>query len=190
MLSENERWILSFYRTSEISGALFFGRLARSLKPAQIQRDMTKHFADESMHAWYWTSCLEQLGERPYKLSHSYQDQYLLAAGLPANLMEVLAITQIFERRVVNQYTLHRRVADLQLPVKEALSRIMEDEVWHIEWVAEALKNMEADYGKEYIDSTLERFRAADREVYAKTMAEHAERIEALKLDRHRRSGQ
>ena len=30
-LPEHELWMLSFYRTSEISGALFFGRLARSL---------------------------------------------------------------------------------------------------------------------------------------------------------------
>src|SRR5688500_8166637 len=86
MLSENERWILSFYRTSEISGALFFGRLAKSMRPGTVQRDMTKHFSDEAMHAWYWTSCLERLGEKPLKLDQSYQDQYLLAAGMPANL--------------------------------------------------------------------------------------------------------
>ena len=31
--------------------------------------------------------------------------------------------------------------------------------------------------------------RAADRDVYAKTMAEHAEHVEALRLDRLKRSG-
>ncbi len=185
-MTENERWILSFYRTSEISGALFFGRLARSMKSGPIQRDMTKHFSDEAMHAWYWTSCIERLGERPFALDQSYQDQYLLAAGMPANLMEVLAITQVFERRVVNQYTLHRRVPGLQPEIVETLTRIMADEVWHIQWIHDALKGMEGEYGADTIRTTLERFHAADREVYQKTMAEHAERIEALRLGRPR----
>ena len=57
-LSENELWLLSFYRTSEISGSLFFGKLARTLRPGPIQIDMTKHFADEANHAWYWTECI------------------------------------------------------------------------------------------------------------------------------------
>ena len=184
MLSENERWILSFYRTSEISGALFFGRLARSMKPGAIQRDMTKHFSDEAMHAWFWTSCIERMNEKPLALGHSYQDQYLLAAGMPANLMEVLAITQVFEKRVVNQYTLHRRVPGLRPEITETLTRIMEDEVWHIQWIRDALRGMENEYGAQSIKDTLERFHAADREVYEKTMQEHAERIEALHLGR------
>src|SRR5207244_5261114 len=104
---------LSFYRTSEISGSLFFGRLARSMKPGPIQRDMTKHFSDEALHAWYWTSCIENLGAQPLKLREAYQDQYLAAAGMPANLMEILAITQIFERRVVNQYARHSRLSNV-----------------------------------------------------------------------------
>lgn len=177
---ENELWILSFYRNSEISGALFFGRLAKSLRPGPIQRDMTKHFADESQHAWYWTSCIESLGMHPLKLSQAYQDQYLTATGMPANLMEVLALTQTFERRVISQYALHGRVPDLPVAVKETLHKIMQDERWHIAWVGEALKVMESDYGKEYIDETLKRFRKADKEIYQKTMQEHADRVQDL----------
>jgi len=47
-VTDDELWILSFYRTSEISGALFFGRLAKSLRPSEIQHDLSKHFADEA----------------------------------------------------------------------------------------------------------------------------------------------
>ena len=65
MIDENELWILSFYRTSEISGALFFGTLARSMRPGPIQHDMTKHFSDEALHSWYWTSCINNLGAQP-----------------------------------------------------------------------------------------------------------------------------
>jgi len=165
MLSENELWILSFYRTSEISGALFFGKLAKSMKPGDIQRDMTKHFSDEALHSWYWTSCIERLGAQAIKLSESYQDQYLAAAGMPVNLMEVLAITQVFEKRVVNQYARHSQLPNLQPAVSETLAKIMVDEKWHIEWIHDALKNMEGDYGKDLIDATLKRFWQADQEV-------------------------
>ena len=180
MLSENELWVLSFYRTSEISGALFFGRLAKSMKPGAIQRDMTKHFADEAMHSWYWTSCIERLGGEPLKLSESYQDQYLAAAGMPVNLMEVLAITQVFEKRVINQYARHNQVPGLQAEVRDTLAKIMLDEKWHIEWIHDALKKMEPEYGKELIETTLRRFQTADREVYSKTIQEHEERIQAI----------
>ena len=181
-LTENELWLLSFYRTSEISGSLFFGKLARTLRPGLIQIDMTKHFADEANHAWYWTDCIRERGGEPMKLSDAYQDQYVSAAGMPANLMEVLAITQIFERRVIHQYTAHLRTPELAGPVKRTLEKIMQDELWHIDWVKKALESMEPEYGKEAIAATIERFRAADREVYAKTIQEQEERLRSLFL--------
>ena len=175
MLSENELWILSFYRTSEISGALFFGKMAKSMKPGEIQRDMTKHFSDEALHSWYWTSCIERLGAQALKLSEAYQDQYLAAAGMPVNLMEVLAITQIFEKRVVNQYARHSQVPGIQQEVSDTLAKIMIDE-----WIHDALKKMESEYGKDLIEATLKRFWQADQDVYSKTMHEHEQRIESL----------
>jgi len=180
---ENELWLLSFYRTSEISGSLFFGKLARTLRSGPIQIDMTKHFADEAQHAWYWTECIRDLGAKPLKLSDAYQDQYASTAGMPANLMEVLAITQVFERRVINQYTRHVKSLDLKPPIARTLEKIMQDELWHLSWVKQALETMEPEYGRETIEKTIERFRAADREVYANTMKEHEERLRALFRD-------
>ena len=177
LLSEDEHWVLSYYRTSEINGSLFFGRLARTLKPSPIQHDLTKHFADEAQHAWYWTDCLGRLGTRPIKLSDAYQDQYLEAAGLPANLMEIMAITLVFERRVINQYAKHLAVPDLRIEVKETIERIMQDERWHVQWVRDALAGMGDKYGKDNIAATLRRFKEADREVYAHTLQEHEARL-------------
>jgi len=177
MIDENDLWILSFYRTSEISGALFFGRLARSMKPGPVQSDMTKHFSDEAMHSWYWTSCIERLGARPLKLAESYQDRYLAAAGMPVNLMEVLAITQVFEKRVINQYARHAQAPALRAEVRETLGKIMIDERWHIEWIHRALKRLEPEYGSQTVEATLRRFREADLDVYGETMREHGQRI-------------
>ena len=185
MSNENEQWILSFYRASEISGALFFGKLAKSMKPGPIQHDMTKHFADEANHAWYWTQCMERLDIQPLKLREAYQDQYVSAAGMPTNIMEVLAITQIFEQRVISQYSIHSQLQEIQPVVKETLERIMLDEKWHIDWIRKALHNLESEYGADQIDSTLKRFREADREVFSDTVKEHEDRIShLLKLQR------
>ena len=181
-IDENLHWLLSFYRTSEISGALFFGELARSLRPSPIQQDMTRHFADEANHARFWTDCLEKLGAEPLKLPTAYQNQYLAAAGMPANIMEILAITQVFEKRVVAQYSLHANSPGVPGVVKETIQTIMDDERWHIQWIREALEGMEDEYGADTIKDTLRRFTLADREVYAKTAAEHSDRIGELRL--------
>ncbi len=112
----------------------------------------------------------------------AYQNQYLAAAGMPTNLMEILAITQVFEKRVVSQYSLHAKSPDVPAVVRDTIDTIMEDEKWHIQWIRDALKVMEADYGADNIRDTLRRFTLADREVYQKTAQEHQERIGDLRL--------
>lgn len=180
-LSENDLWLLSYYRSSEINGALFFGRVARSLKPGPLQGDVTHHFADEANHAKLWTRCIEGLDANAIKLSDGYQDQYLKAVGLPANLMEVMAITQVFEKRVIGQYHRHLRSPDIHPLVRETIETIMEDERWHVKYVREALEGMAETYGEEHTADTLRRFTQADEEVYADTLAEYGERISFLR---------
>lgn len=181
-LDDNLRWILSFYRTSEIGGALFFGELARTLRPSAIQQDMTRHFADEANHARYWTDCLASLGAEPLKLKSAYQNQYVAAAGMPTNIMEILAITQVFEKRVISQYALHAGSPDTPDIVRDTIDRILLDEKWHVQWIRDALRGMRDEYGAENIDATLRRFTLADREVYANTIQEHRQRLGDLRL--------
>jgi rubrerythrin len=94
--------------------------------------------------------------------------------------MEILALTQVFEKRVINQYARHSRIAGIAPEIKETLETIMVDEAWHIEWVQAALKDLEKQYGSDVVDDTIKRFRQADEEVYQKTMQEHAERVRHL----------
>ncbi|MGH9150708.1 MAG: ferritin-like domain-containing protein [Acidimicrobiales bacterium] len=180
ILTENELWLLSFYRTSEIRGSLFFGRLAQIVRPGPVQHDLSRHFADEALHGWYWTDCIDRLGARPLKLADAYQDQYLEAAGLPVNMMEILAVTQVFERRVVRQYNAHLRLARLDPRVAATIRRIMADERWHFQWVRDALEGMTARYGQAEVAAALDRYTRADHEVYAATLAEHRERLGSL----------
>jgi hypothetical protein len=179
-LSDNDQWLLSYYRSSEINGALFFGRVSRLVRPGRLQAEITHHFADEANHARYWNECLNDLDAFPIKVRESYQDQYLEAVGTPNNLMEVMAITQVFEKRVISQYHRHMRVPDLHPGIRQTLERIMLDERWHIQYVRDALEEMAGRYGAGHIEATIKRFTEADQEIYAKTLAEYGERVSLL----------
>jgi demethoxyubiquinone hydroxylase (CLK1/Coq7/Cat5 family) len=174
-LSDNDRWLLNYYRASEINGALFFGRITRVVR-GPLQVDVTHHFADEAAHANYWTECLSDLGYNPSRQIPAYQDQYFEAAGIPASLMEVLAITLVFEKRAISLYSSHLRSAP-HPRVRQTLERIMLDERWHVKYVRDALQELSVRYGEELVTETLDRYAAADQEVYAKTIAEHGERM-------------
>jgi hypothetical protein len=178
-VSENERWLLSYYRSSEINGALFFGRVARTVR-GPLLVDITHHFTDEANHANYWTKCLDDMDLTPIPQNRAYQDQYLESVGMPANLMEVMAITQVFEKRVIGQYHQHQRFKGTHPLARQTIEKIMVDERWHVKYVREALQDMANKYGAELIEQTLARFTAADEEVYAKTLLEYGQRLEFL----------
>jgi len=175
-----ERWLLSYYRMSEIDGALFFGRLAKVIRDPAIQFDLTRHFADESQHSRWWSDCMDEMGVRPMKVISSYQDAYLEAGGAPANVMEVLAVTLAFEKRVAGGYAAHAKVPTIAAPIRATLERIMKDEGWHIQWVSKALRAMEATYGEADVAAAIKRYADADREVYQRTLAEHDEIVQSL----------
>jgi demethoxyubiquinone hydroxylase (CLK1/Coq7/Cat5 family) len=177
---EAERWLLSYYRMSEIDGALFFGRLCKVIRDPRVQGDLTRHFADESQHARWWTDCMDDMSVKPMKVISSYQDAYLEAGGAPANVMEVLAVTLAFEKRVAGSYAAHTKVAELAAPIRGTLEKIMKDEGWHIQWVSKALRDFEADYGAAEVAAAIQRYSDADREVYQRTLAEHDEVVKSL----------
>jgi demethoxyubiquinone hydroxylase (CLK1/Coq7/Cat5 family) len=179
-MNDNDRWLLSFYRTSEINGALFFGRIARTVRPGELQANITHHFADEASHASYWTRCLTDLGELPEKLRSAYQNRYFEAVGAPANLMEVMAITQVFEKRVIGHYRRQLAYPGTHPRVRETIERIMVDERWHVKYVRESLAEMAGRYGADLIEETLERYTRADEETYAAELREHGERMAFL----------
>jgi demethoxyubiquinone hydroxylase (CLK1/Coq7/Cat5 family) len=175
-----ERWLLSFYRASEIDGALFFGRLAKVIRDPAVQYDLTRHFADESQHSRWWTDCMDDLGIRPMKVMSSYQDAYLEAGGAPANVMEVLAVTLAFEKRVAGSYAAHARVPTIAPQIRATLAKIMKDEGWHIQWVSQTLESLKPVYGADVVAAAIKRYADADREVYQRTLAEHDEVVKAL----------
>lgn len=179
-IDDSNRWIMSFYRYSEISGALFFGKIAAMLPAGQMQHDLTKHFSDESMHSWYWTEAMTNMGYKPDRIRNAYQDAYLESAGLPVNLMEVLAITNIFEKRVIGQYIRHLKTPNLHPIIESTIKKIVDDEVWHIQWINRELAKMSEKFGNDEIEKKLEKYRQADETIYGKLLDENHERLNFL----------
>jgi hypothetical protein len=178
-ISENERWLLSFYRASELNGALFFGRVARTVR-GPLQADLTQHFADESAHAAYWSRCMGDLDLPSIRMGRSYQDQYTEMVGLPSSLMEVMAITHVFEKRAIHIYRRHLRQPGTHAAITGTIDRIMNDERWHVSYVREALEGMARQVGEQIVADTVSRFAAADEEVYGQVLTEFGERMDFL----------
>ena len=178
-ISENELWLLSYYRESELAGGLLMGRLARETDDDDLRVRLTEHCAEEARHAWAWTECILKVGGTPKKVSETYQSRYHAAVGNPTNLLEVLALTQIFERRVVRHFRAHMSWPGTHPEVKRTLLQLIEEEAGHIRWVKDRLDAYGAANGESVVTEMMERFKRIDEEVY-NGLKQYADRFEQV----------
>jgi len=165
-ISDNELWLLSYYRESELAGALLMGRLARETDDDDLRVRLTEHCAEEARHAWAWTETILRVGGTPRRVSETYQSRYHAAVGNPSNLLEVLALTQIFERRVVRHFKAHLSWPGTHPEVARTLQQLIDEEVGHIRWVKDRLDAHAAIHGESVVKEMLDRFRRIDEQVY------------------------
>src|SRR5687768_1210057 len=105
--SDNDIWILSYYRESELAGGLVMGRLSSETDDDDHRAKLTEHCAEETRHAQLWSETIQELGAQPRRVSETYQTRYQRRLGAPRTMLDVLALTQVFERRVVRHFTAH-----------------------------------------------------------------------------------
>lgn len=166
-VDENELWILSYYRASELAGALVMGRLAGLTDDDDLRVHLTEHCAEEANHAWLWTQTILEVGSTPRRVSETYQDRYCKAIGPPTTVLDVLALTQVFERRVVKHFRDHLRRPGTHPAVARTLQRMIAEEAGHIGWVKKRLDDWAIKAGGAAVSETLQRFREVDQRVYA-----------------------
>src|SRR5687768_11761270 len=132
--TRNLAWKLNWYRQSELEGALLLGRMVRVAETGELVARLTKHCADEARHAQLWTECVIDLGLPFIRIHRSYQSLFLDHGGAPTRLIDVLAFTQIFERRVHKRF--HDEIADPTLPdaARTTFLTMIHDEKDHLEW--------------------------------------------------------
>jgi acyl carrier protein len=169
-ISENDLWILSYYRESELAGSLVMGRLARETDDDDLRVHLTEHCAEEANHACLWTETIRKVGGTPKRVAETYQTRYYAEIGTPASLLEILALTQVFERRVIRHFRAHMKWPNTHPVVLETLQRMIDDEVGHISWVKDRLDRYAAEKGEAGVAETMRRFTEVDERVYEAAM--------------------
>lgn len=172
MITDQELYVLSFYRASELAGAVLFGRLALHTDIAEFRTPLTEHCAEEARHAQLLTQLIEDLGHTPVKVKAIYQTEMARTFGMPTSAIEILALTQVFEQRVLQHYQAHAAMPRVNPKVAATLTRMIEDEYGHIDWVAVELQRYRDAHGTEGVDQAMERARSADLQAHAALTAD------------------
>jgi len=160
----NLAWRLNWYRQSELEGALLLGRMVRAAtSPVLVQR-LTRHAADEARHAAIWADAIVEARLPAIRIFRSYQSFYGDHGGMPVGIQEVLAFTQIFERRVHKRFTNELHSERLPEPVRKAFEIMIADEADHLEWV---LRWLQAQPNSEEL---LQKYQAIDLTVYREVL--------------------
>lgn len=164
--------LLNFYRASDLHGGLILGQMVRRTRDPRLILSLTRHSAEEVMHAQLWTETIIAVGGRPEPVRDTYQTRYAKAVGTPLTLLEVLALTQIFERRLYRHFTLHLRVPGIHPAVAATLRRMVEEERGHLSWVKAWLDEQAKERGQEVRD-VMRRYMVADQAIYDALSSEY-----------------
>lgn len=150
-------WRLQWYRQSELEGALLLGRMVRLASDDELCARLTRHCADEARHSLLWSKAISRLRLPYVRILRSYQSFY---GAVPATLTEVLAFTQIFERRVHKQFALEARDPETPEEARRTFEVMIEDERDHLTWVRDWLQERPESA------ALLRKYEAIDARVY------------------------
>lgn len=170
-ISSRELGFLNFYRASELHGGLLLGQVARRARGAELVLDLTRHSAEEVLHSLLWTETIVAVGGRVSPVRDTYQSRYLRMLGAPTALLDVLALTQVFERRVYRHFTEHLRRPGTHPVVCATLERMLEEEKGHLRWVKCWLDEQAAVLGGA-VAATMQRYAEADALIYNELASE------------------
>ena len=162
---DRELSFLNFYRASELHGGLILGQVARRVRDGAMATELLRHSAEEVGHARIWTETILAVGGRIQPVRSTYQERYAQAVGRPVGLLHVLALTQVFERRVYRHFVEHLRRPGTHPVVADALRLMLEEEKGHLSWVKEWLDREAAGRGDE-VREVMRRYTEVDRRVY------------------------
>jgi len=164
-VTNSEAGVLNFYRASQLHSGLILGQMVRCTNDARLILNLTRHSAEEVMHAQLWTETIIAIGGRPASVRNTYHARHASAVGAPATLLEVLAVTQIFERRIFQQFTMHLRFPGIHATVAATLRRMIEDERAHLSWVKAWLSHQSRVRGSK-VGEVMTKYALADQRIY------------------------
>jgi len=158
--------VFSYYRNAEQHGANLLFRLLRHLDDPDAQVSLSQHLADETRHAWLWTERIVRAGAKPLVVCDGYQTRMGRAAGMPRDVVDLLALTVVVEQRALRRYQQHLRRPDVDPDTQEVLRAVSKDEGWHIDWIRSYGRKLAEERGqRERFDRAIAKYRAIDEEV-------------------------
>lgn len=164
-ITRQEMETLNFYRASELHGGLILAHMVGRARDPQLALELTRHSAEEVVHAQLWTETIIGVGGKPHPVRTTYQRRYAEALGRPSGLLHVLAATQVFERRVYRHFQEHLRRPGTHPRVQATLARMLEEEKGHLSWVKRWLDRQSLSRPDEVRD-LMRRYTEADSRIY------------------------
>jgi bacterioferritin (cytochrome b1) len=163
---------LNFYRASELHGGLVLGQLVCRVRDAELMLNLTRHSAEEVRHAQLWTETIIEVGGTPAPVRDTYQKRLATRVGVPSSVFQVLALTQVFERRVYSHFIRHARLKGTHRVVRACLERMIDEEKDHLSWVHEWL-HAEGMRRRVDVNALMQDYADAEASVYNELVAEH-----------------
>jgi bacterioferritin (cytochrome b1) len=165
---ESQLRLCSYYRDAEIRGATLLMKMMQWEKDPEAQVLFSRHVADETRHAWLWTKRIRALGGLPVEVPDGYQRRLGKALGIPANIVDLFALTVVVEERAVSRYMQHAASRYCDEATREVLDELTKDEKWHISWMEEWMYRLSTQrYGSdEKARTQMERYRRVEAEVF------------------------
>lgn len=170
-ITQTELTLLNFYRASELHGGLVLGKLVEHTRDPELIVRLTSHSAEEVRHAQLWTETIVAVGGRPRPTKDTYQSRYAAVVGTPSTLLEILALTQVFERGVYRHFLMHLRRPGTHPAVQATLRTMIDEERGHLSWVKQWL-DKQAMRGAA-VEPMLRRFHAIDVVVRAQLLRDY-----------------
>ena len=164
--------LLNFYRASDLHAGLILGHMVRRTRDPRLILNLTRHSAEELMHAQLWTETIIAIGGRPVPVRDTYQTRYAEAVGTPLTMLEVLALTHRFELWAYRRFTLHLRVDGIHATMAATLRRIIEQERAHLSWTKGWLDEQAKNHANE-VREVLGRYALADQRINDKLSSEY-----------------
>jgi hypothetical protein len=171
-ITEREERLLNFYRASELHGGLILGGLVRRAAEPELILKLTRHSAEEVRHSELWAQTILAVGGEPRPIDDTYQSRYAAVLARSLDVPEVLALTQVFERRVYRHFLEHARRSGTHARVRTCLGTMIEEERDHLSWVWEWL-NHHAGMSAPELQEMMRGFHELDDGVYQQLCEEY-----------------
>jgi bacterioferritin (cytochrome b1) len=172
--------LFNYYREAELRGADLILRLINRMDDLGLQEKLARHLADETNHAWLWTERIRALGGVPVRIDNGYHRHLRRKTGLPANLLDLVALTYVVEERSRKRYEEHAARPGVDPDTLTVLNELQADEKRHLTWVAEKLANMAESEGQEKVSAALNRYRGLEAEAFAEMLADEQRALQEI----------